>query len=425
MDQLSKTVSRGDGPDQRMQLLGRHLLSSLHMLMKTVKLHEPTNVIFQSPLEIFKGVINEVIDLEGVCAIEGVGTTIYLNDHLMRIEASALEMVQFVIHDLQLHGLNGFKAENKVTAEELRGLIALFAGEKQARPTEEALEFLGSLKIIGFQELREALKEEGRGDLHGGRMARRKFALMAYSRTVYFLKKYMQYLRGEGAPVQAARAERLLQNLIDVCFKVRSTFLTLTTIKDQDDYTCYHSVNTALLNALMGVELGMSKEQILELAIAGLYHDLGRVIVPPKVLLKAGKLTPYERLEVEKIPVNTIKMMMRQRVLTKQILERLIAIYEHMEDFDKSLQNPAEFNAQATDQQQSGLSLFGRILNITHTFESLTSPRPWRNGLTPSEALSVMFTDMKGKFDPVLLRVFVKALTAKDEPDEPQESAAS
>lgn len=404
--------------DNRIQHLGREIMGIIYMLMRTVKIHEPDNNIFHKPLETLRDMANEVVEREGACSIEGVKATVYLNDHLLRIDAFKLDAVRYVIQEFQKHGMNGFKITHKVTVEELRGMTSIFMSDQKGEPDEEIMRRVGGIHVTKFQELREALKDESRVEIDGEYDQRRKFAVLSYARTVFFLSNYMIYLKGEGPPIHPSRAGRFLQNLADVCMKSRIMFLELTTIKNTNQYNTFHSVNTALLNMLMAVELQLSRENILDMGVAGLYHDLGRIFVPPKVLLKPGRLTPYERLEIEKVPVNTLKMLLRQRALNKSMLERLVAIYEHRVDFDKSLQDPQSFDIHVTAPQQSALSFFGRVLNITHTFESLTSPRPWREAMTPSEALEVMFDDMKGKFDPFLLRIFVKALISAGESEE-------
>jgi HD-GYP domain-containing protein (c-di-GMP phosphodiesterase class II) len=411
-------AAQDDAGSQRIQILGKQLIMLVYMLMRTVKIHEPENTIFQGPLESFRDIVNEMVDRENACAIEGVGTVVYLNDHLLRFEAAVLDYVEFVIQQLQVRGYNGFKANGKITIDELRALVSLFEKEQKIPDDHPALPKLGRIRMIHYRELRESLKEESRTEIDGTVDIRKKFAVLCYVRTLYFLKKFLDFCRGEGPPVQASRAERLLQNLVDICIKDKHTFLSLVQIKDRHDYTPYHSVNTALLNTALGLELGFSKDLVLELAVSGLYHDLGRVLVPPKVLLKPGALASDDKVEISRIPIHSIKVLLRQRALNKATLERLVAIYEHSVDFAKSMSDPSNFNPASALPQESALSLYGRIIAITHTFESLTSARPWRPSLKPADALKAMFEDMKGKFDPFLLRVFIKALSSVPQEEE-------
>jgi len=68
----------------------------------------------------------------------------------------------------------------------------------------------------------------------------------------------------------------------------------LTTIKDYDNYLYAHSVNVALLATCLGRHIELSDIALEHLTICGLFHDLGKVDVPKKVLLKHGTLSDEE-----------------------------------------------------------------------------------------------------------------------------------
>ena len=134
------------------------------------------------------------------------------------------------------------------------------------------------------------------------------------------------------------------------------------------------------------------------------------MLAPAEVLSKPGPLTQLERQEIDRIPLHTIKIMMRQRTMDRPLAERIIAVYEHRIEFARSLRDPSDYDNTGGSPQKSVMSLFGRILAITHTFDGLTSPRPWRDAIAPEAAIRWMAGEMRRRFDPFLLNAFIRVM---------------
>ena len=132
--------------------------------------------------------------------------------------------------------------------------------------------------------------------------------------------------------------------------------------------------------------------------------------VPERLAHKAGQITPTEKRELDKVTLHTIKILLHEQSLNRSVIEQITAVYEHRIDFNRTLRNPASCDERGLAPQRSAVSLFGRILAITHVFDALTSPRSWREALPPQQALQMMFGEMRPKFDPFLIRIFVKAM---------------
>jgi HD-GYP domain-containing protein (c-di-GMP phosphodiesterase class II) len=402
-----------EAADAKVQALGRQLLSSLYMLVRTVKIHDADNAIFNKPLETFRETINALVARDGQVNIQGAEHTVYLNGKLLKIDMSSLENVKYLMKEFQAHNLGGFAVDRPVTIEELRTFINVFAREDAGKVGEDgAIDGkVMSIRMAKFRKLQDFLeREQADASVDAAGVDRRKYSLVAYARAVYFLKRYLDHLKGVGRPVHPAGAARLVHDLVDVCFEQRTNFLGLTSVKGAEDYNCYHAVNTALLNIVFGAELGLNKEQLSDLALTGLFHDLGRIRAPDRILMKAGPLSPGERVEVEKITLHTIKILLRARTLDRSVIEQVTAVYEHRIDFIRSLKDPASYDERGRSPQKSAVSLFGRILAITHVFDALTADRPWRAAYPAPKALEMMFGEMRQKFDPFLIRIFVKAM---------------
>ena len=89
-------------------------------------------------------------------------------------------------------------------------------------------------------------------------------------------------------PGTIRRARHVTQAVVDEILRDPTSLLTLTTIKDFDNYLILHSTNVAVLSTVLGQRLGLDKATLGELCLAGFLHDAGKLGVDPDVLNKPG-----------------------------------------------------------------------------------------------------------------------------------------
>jgi len=65
-------------------------------------------------------------------------------------------------------------------------------------------------------------------------------------------------------------------------------------VETRDPYTAGHQLRVSQLAAAIGEEIDLPKEKVDGIRVIGLLHDIGKIIVPPEILCKPGKLTAYE-----------------------------------------------------------------------------------------------------------------------------------
>ncbi len=161
-------------------------------------------------------------------------------------------------------------------------------------------------------------------------------------------------------------------------------------------YTFRHSVNVALLAALIGQWLGLSEEKLCKLTTAGLLHDLGKMAIPPAILNKRGELTPDEREIVCNHPRKCLE------ILALQGYERelLFGILQHHERIDGS-GYPEKLPGRT-------ISLFARIIAVADVYDAMMSNRVYHHGVTPFVVIEQLVKDMAGKLDPLVCAVLLK-----------------
>lgn len=172
-------------------------------------------------------------------------------------------------------------------------------------------------------------------------------------------------------------------------------------IDARDHYTLGHSTRVAQLSVLLGQEIGLKQEELEELQIACLFHDVGKIKIPDDILLKKGKLRPPEWREMKRHPEYGAEILSKAPSLLKYIP----AVRHHHEWYDGS--------GYPDGLKGEKIPLQAAIISIADVFEAMTSDRPYRKAFSEKEVLKTMY-ELSGKqFNPRLIRSFLRLVRKK------------
>lgn len=164
-------------------------------------------------------------------------------------------------------------------------------------------------------------------------------------------------------------------------------------------YTADHSFRVARLSRFLGAQAGLSVEDVEDLEIAGLLHDLGMLCIPDEVLEKDGSLTDHERTLVERHPFETWEILRRVDVF------RSISGWAawHHEQLDGG---GYPFGLKGDD-----LPFPARIVAVADGFQALAADRPYRRSLSPEAAVARLWQRVEeGQLDGAVVRLVEGAL---------------
>ena len=163
-----------------------------------------------------------------------------------------------------------------------------------------------------------------------------------------------------------------------------------------------HSLRVALACSSWAATLELDDETRDLLEVAALLHDVGKIGVPDKVLLKPGRLAPEEAV-----------LMSRHAALTMDVLASSGAPHELLELVRYSR---AWFNGDGRNQDRQGgdLPLASRMLSIVDAFDSMTTDQLYRPARSRERALAELFEFAGRQFDPELVSRF-QALFSQDQ----------
>jgi HD-GYP domain-containing protein (c-di-GMP phosphodiesterase class II) len=399
------------GRELKLQQLGRQAVSTLYMLIRNVKMYTPDNDIFIQPFDNLRTAINTIVAIDGSFQLQAVGTTVYVNGKQLQLDFASLENVRYLTNECKSRDVGGFTVNRPVQVQELKDFIWVFSPGVDGAIEEDGVSGRKLLNIaIGrFAKIQEQLDKQEDAAIDAERnVDRKKYAMTVYARAIYYMRKFIERLQSGGQLPSMQPAQRIVQDLIDVCSDHKSHFLGMTTTRSVDDYLLYHSVNTCLVSIVFGQELGLDRVQLNELAMAALFHDIGIAEIDRDTLNASRSLTKAERRRISLFPLHTVKTLLKGRSLDGLMIRRILAAYEAKVDYSVPVKD-AQGNVKLLMPKME-LGVFGSIINIAACYDALTSARPFREAYGPEVALTLMLSDMTYKFDPFLIKVFMRVM---------------
>jgi HD-GYP domain-containing protein (c-di-GMP phosphodiesterase class II) len=395
---------------EKLQVLARSLVSGLYMLIRSVKMYDPENAVFQKPLNALMDCVNQIISREGKLELVGVKDSFYLNNMLVKVDLNAIDNMRYLLNEMREKDVGGFSLHKPVQLPELRNFIWIFSKDQSARAEEDGVSGrkLVNMKVAKFSKLKEKLSRDNLTNPDDQKVDRKKYAMTVYGRAVFFLTKYLESVR-LGKPTSTSRALRIVQDFVDISYEQRTHFLGMTTFKRESDYLVYHQVNVCLMSIVFGVELGLTKPQLRDLGYIALFHDAGMATIPEELATKKGALTPEEKALVQKAPLISVRNILMEKGFNRSTLLRVVTTFEHKTDFGTAVRD-ARGNIQMII-PRTNLGVYAKILAICDTYDALTSRRPFRDAYGPEVALMLMWTELRHKFDPELLKVFMRVMS--------------
>jgi putative nucleotidyltransferase with HDIG domain len=179
----------------------------------------------------------------------------------------------------------------------------------------------------------------------------------------------------------------------------RQLLSEMLTINKYDHYTYTHSVNVSVLSLGMAIELGINKDEELQmLGMGGMLHDIGKSKIPPSILNKPTRLTDEEYTVMKQ------HVLLGRKLLARQIDIPPDAIFPLMQHHEKL--NGKGYPLGLKD---SEIGITGRIVAIADTYDALTTARPYKKAFVPFEALSIL-RDQISDYDAGIFLKLVKML---------------
>jgi HD-GYP domain-containing protein (c-di-GMP phosphodiesterase class II) len=203
--------------------------------------------------------------------------------------------------------------------------------------------------------------------------------------------------REEGVVGDVHEVGQFAEHMIELAIRESRPLLVMQNLKAHDEYSFTHSVNVAMLTVSIASCLPFEKDDLHEIGVAAMLHDIGKERIPLEILRKKGKLTEAEWEIVNRHGRDGAKMLAAAEGVGD--LPPIVA-YEHHANYHPDLREGQEWAPHLASQ----------IVCLADVYDALRSDRPYRAGLAPDVAMEIIEKDVGRVFNPDLFEGFSRML---------------
>ncbi|SHJ41069.1 HDIG domain-containing protein [Desulfatibacillum alkenivorans DSM 16219] len=205
-----------------------------------------------------------------------------------------------------------------------------------------------------------------------------------------------------GSGLHKAKIRNSVMSFIHYFLKYADDLLPLKTLKDHDPLTFNHSLNVSVLCAAQAQFLDASPEVFRDAALAGLYHDFGKLRIPAKVLNKAEPLSAQEKMMIAQHCLAGARILAKNRDLPRVAA---IAAYEHHLHYSGKAGYPRSTRVQTP-------MAISQMVTLADFYDAALTDKPYRPARSIGFVLDLLQKRSGAQFDPYLVNIFSKVIHA-------------
>lgn len=163
-----------------------------------------------------------------------------------------------------------------------------------------------------------------------------------------------------------------------------------------------HSKRVGELSRRTGIAMGLPEAQIKTLHLAGYLHDIGKIAIEEGLLNKPAKLTISEFESIKQHPEIGCRII-RSSYENSEIAEAILAHHEKWDGtgYPKGLRGEE-------------IPVFSRIISISDSYDAMVSVRPYKETISPQQAVQEIIRSSGTQFDPEIVNIFIETVLSND-----------
>lgn len=188
-------------------------------------------------------------------------------------------------------------------------------------------------------------------------------------------------------------------------FTVSAIQTLIVALDSRDPYTAGHSSRVALYSLWIARKLGVPEEQCRQFHRAALMHDIGKIGVPDRVLLKANSLDDDE-----------FAVMISHTTIGARILSKMEAEGEHVSASLVAKHHHEKMDGSGYPDGLIGeaIPFFARITAVADAFDAMTTDRPYSKGRSYYDGVQELLRCQGTHFDPQAVQAFAAVMEERD-----------
>jgi HD-GYP domain-containing protein (c-di-GMP phosphodiesterase class II) len=376
---------------------GRKLLIALYGALSALRLYPMDNETVQQAITELHSLVERVVQVDGGAEVRVVGDFFFLNETRLRLDLSNFATFGQFANALHAHEIGAVEILPGVERSEWAPFISMLLRKPvPGAPFEGFLERLASAPVTHIAVRSSTDVEDPRDDEEKLAAAKR-----TYAQSVRVAKDVLGDMR-LGKAVNVRKVKRAVQGIVDQVLSNESSMITMTTLRDFDEYTFTHCVNVSIFAVVIGQRLGLDRLQLYELGLGALFHDIGKQRLDVDLINKPGGLTEEEWVHLKEHPAEGLLLLFDMHGFADVPYRQMLMAYEHHMKIDLS--------GYPTNRRKREPTLFSRIVAVADAFDAGTSVRSYQYQPWPPDAvLQEMRDNPKRGFDPLLVKALITA----------------
>ena len=205
---------------------------------------------------------------------------------------------------------------------------------------------------------------------------------------------------GGGIAVEARSIDNITGRVLQAVREQRNSFIGFILGGEIKGYEMPKSlVNTAILSALIALELKLPNHKVMQIVTGALLHDVGMLRMPKEIVEKKGGLSAAELQRIQSHPLYTYKIVNKELLYPEDVG---LIVLQHHELWD----------GEGYPRHLSGttIDIGARIVSVADAFEAMVSQKPYRNSMMGYQAMKNLLSDNLRRFDPDVIKAFIQTM---------------
>ncbi|MBN1881409.1 MAG: HD domain-containing protein [Deltaproteobacteria bacterium] len=354
----------------------------LNAAISSLKLYSPNHPSVSKSLDDLFSIIQALIDDKDRIVI-AVTRNIPILDGIPVYESDVA--IQSFVKMMQQRGIELIIIKSKLKQEELVPFLNILRGDKQTLTSENLTLLLEQNRVKNI-----LIK-----DVNFNQRAKE-----AYFDAIGSISRVLDDVQHDNV-VNIFESKRSVKGMINSILVDKNILLSLSMIKNFDDYLFSHSVNVCILSISLAEELNYGEDELTDIGMAGLLHDIGKIKTSLEVLQKPGKLNEEEWELMRQHPQLGADLLKEQEGLSEKTIR--IVLEHHMRPNGKGYPQYDPGREPLTQSQ---------IVAIADTYDAATTIRPYQEPLSCTGAIKLMrqMSRETSEFDRNMLASFEKMM---------------
>lgn len=187
----------------------------------------------------------------------------------------------------------------------------------------------------------------------------------------------------------------VVERLLNEIMNKKGALSLLADVFVTDDYIFQHSLNVTIYSLAIGMELRLPKNELVEIGVGSILHDIGKIFIDPDILKKPSKLTSNE-FEMIKCHTQYGYDFLRKQGNIPLVIAH--CAFQHHERLDGS--------GYPRGIEGNKIHPYAKIIGVADVFDAVTSNRSYRDAMLPHEGLEILYGEAVDKFDISIVEAF-------------------